>query len=100
MPILVNMGNIYYLNQDMKKALEYYERAYKKASANPIVLLCLARTHHELENYSLVREFYKKLKSIDFDLASQFAYLELRGEEAARAAEIGAAKEVIIWEEG
>jgi len=98
-PALINMGNIYYLKGQMEKALTYYERAAKKAPANPRVLLCVARVNHELENYGLVRKSYQQLKRVDPDLADQFAYLDLRGEEAARAAEISAVTEVVVWEE-
>ncbi|MBA7484183.1 MAG: tetratricopeptide repeat protein [Spirochaeta sp.] len=98
-PALINMGNIYYLQGSMERALEYYERAAKKAPDNPRVLLCLARVSHELENYGLVRKSYARLKSVDPDLAEQFAYLDLRGEEAARAAEMSAVTEVVVWEE-
>jgi len=49
------------------------------------VLLYLARVSHELENYGLVRKSYQKLKNVDADLADNFTYLDLRGEEVTRA---------------
>ncbi|UCB47293.1 MAG: hypothetical protein JSV25_07755 [Spirochaetota bacterium] len=98
-PALVNLGNICYLDNDMKSALTYYEKASKLDPKNPRVLLCVARTNHELENYGLVKEAYSSLKRLNPDLAYQFSYLDLRGEEAVRAAEIGKVKEVVIWEE-
>lgn len=98
-PSLLNMGNIYYLNGDMKTAKYYYDKAYKKAPDNPKVLLTVARVNHEMENYGTVNEAYGKLKYLDPDLAQQFAYLDLRGDEALRAASIGGIKEVVIWEE-
>ena len=63
------------------------------------MLLSVARVNHELENYGLVKRSYSRLKSVDPDLAEQFAYLDLKGEEAARAADIGAVKGVVIWDE-
>ncbi len=98
-PALMNMGHIYYLNGDMEKALEYYEKASESAPDNPIVLLSIARANHELENYGTVRRVYDKLKLVDPDLAIQFAYLDMRGEEAVRAASIGSLKEIVVWEE-
>ena len=98
-PALLNMGNIYYLNKEMEKALGYYERASAEAPDNPKAILCVARVNHELENYGLVMKSYERLKLIDPDLADQFAYLDFRGEEAARAAEMSAVKEVVVWEE-
>ena len=98
-PALVNLGNIYYLNGDMKKAKAYYERAYQKKPDNSVVLLCVARVNHEMENYGIANEAYGKLKTLNPGLAQQFAYLDLRGEDATRAAEIGKIKEVVVWEE-
>jgi len=98
-PALINMGNISFLKKDIKGALVYYQRASAKDPDNPKVLLSVARCSHELENYGLVRESYDKLKTLDPDLAEQFAYLALRGEEAARAAEISEVMEVVVWDE-
>ena len=98
-PALINFGNIYYLSKEMEKALEYYERASIEAPDNPKVLLCVARVNHELENYGLVNKSYQKLIAVDPDLADQFAYLDLRRDEAARAAEMSAIKEVVVWDE-
>jgi tetratricopeptide (TPR) repeat protein len=99
LPALINMGNISFLKKDIKEALEYYQRASAKDPDNPKVLLSVARCSHELENYGLVRNSYDKLKLIDPDLAEQFAYLALRGEEASRAAEINEVMEVVVWDE-
>ena len=99
-PALLNMGNILLKRSDLKGALGYYERAQKKDPQNPRALLGVARTNHALENYGQVREAYTALKAIDPDLAARFSYLDLRGEEATRAAEAGKAAEVLIWEEG
>lgn len=98
-PALLNMGNISFMNKDLDGALGYYRRASVKEPDNPKVLLSIARASHELENYGTVRDAYEKLKNIDPDLAEQFSYLALRGEEASRAAEISKAREVMVWDE-
>ncbi len=98
-PALVNMGNIYYLRENWKKALEYYNLAYEKDPSDKRILLCLARVHNELENYGIAREIYDKLKEIDPELALKFSYLGLRTEEALKSEEIGKLKETILWEE-
>jgi hypothetical protein len=78
---------------------EYYERAYRVDYRNKTVLLCIARTNHELENYSIARRQYNELKLIDPDLAQRFAYLGARSEEAARAADVSGVRRIVVWEE-
>jgi tetratricopeptide (TPR) repeat protein len=98
-PALLNLGSIAFARKDMDRALVFYERASKKDANNTKVLLGLARANHALENYGMVTRSYAKLKAADPDLARQFAYLDLRGEEAARAAAIGDVSGVVIWVE-
>jgi parallel beta-helix repeat protein len=98
-PALLNLGNIYYLEDDMEKALLYYEKAYSPEPGNPKVILCMARVNHELENYGIVNKFYNKLKETDPDLAARYLYLGLKGEESTRAADISGVKDTVLWDE-
>jgi tetratricopeptide (TPR) repeat protein len=99
-PSLVNMGNLYFMKQDYEKALSFYQRAFKQSPKDPIVLLCLARANHELQNYGEVKKLYQSLRSANPDLAGQFAYLDLQGDEATRAAEVSHVRDVVLWQEG
>jgi tetratricopeptide (TPR) repeat protein len=94
---LLNLGMIAITENDLSEALEYYEEARKLEPKSTQALLGYARVNHELENYGSVRTAYEELKKVDPGLATQFAYLDLRGDEAARAAEISKAKEVTLW---
>lgn len=98
-PTLINIGNIHFIEKAMENALEYYERAEENAPDNPKVVLAVARANHELENYGAVRKNYEKLQTLDPSLALQFGYLDLRGEEGARAAELSAVADLVLWEE-
>lgn len=98
-PALVNSGSLAYLGGDLEKALGFYQRAYQKSPLDPPTLVGMARTSQDLEDYRTAKRSYEELKKVAPDLAQQFAYLDLRGEEATRAAEISGAKEVIIWAE-
>ncbi|UCB46227.1 MAG: tetratricopeptide repeat protein [Spirochaetota bacterium] len=98
-PALLNMGHIHYLKKDTDSALEYYEQAYKKSPNNPHTLLSMARVNHELENYDIVKKLYERLKATDQELASQYAYLVLQGEEAVRATKTDELEQVVIWAE-
>jgi hypothetical protein len=84
---------------ELGSALDYYEAARRIDPKNTRVLLGYARVNHEMENYGSVRMAYDELKKADPAIAAQFAYLDLRGDEAARAADISKAKEVTLWAE-
>jgi transglutaminase-like putative cysteine protease len=99
LPALLNLGNIRFLAGDYERALQLYERAAKKDPESPHVLLALARVSHELENYGVVRSAFNKLKTRDPGLAAQYAYLDLRGEEATRAASVSGMRDTVVWEE-
>jgi tetratricopeptide (TPR) repeat protein len=99
LPSLINLGNLSYLRQDWDKALAYYNRASRIAPQDAKVLLGIARVNQELENYGQVKKSYDALKQVDPDLASKFAYLDLKGEASTRAAEISGVKQDMVWYE-
>ena len=96
---LLNLGMISLVEKDFAAASSYYEQARKAEPKNVQALLGFARANHELENYGSVRLAFEELKRTDPGLAAQFAYLDLRGDEAARAADISKAKEAMLWAE-
>ena len=46
-----------------------------------------------------MKKVYAELKVKDPDLALQFAYLDLKGEEATRAANAAGVNGVVVWEQ-
>jgi formylglycine-generating enzyme required for sulfatase activity/tetratricopeptide (TPR) repeat protein len=98
-PALVNIGNISFVRGDMEQAQAYYQRAFIEKPEDPEVLLAVARVNHELENYGIVRNIYQKLKSISVGLSAKYKYLELRGDEATRAAEVAGVQDQVLWVE-
>ncbi len=98
-PAMINIGNIHYLRDNIEQALSYYQQAAEIAPDNSTVLLNLARANHKLENYYGSGKAYEKLQEVSPSLADRFAYLDMRGEESARAAEAGGVQGVMIWEE-
>ena len=98
-PTLLNMGNVQYLSGDLDEAMQYYTRAVKKEPSNAKAVLCVARVNHDMENYGTVKKHFDTLKKLDPDLAAQFAYLEMRGDDVARASEAARIKEVMVWDE-
>ncbi|MBN1834494.1 MAG: tetratricopeptide repeat protein [Spirochaetales bacterium] len=99
LPSVLNLGNIYYLAGNLSQAKSYYELAHKLSPGNPNALLGVARVNHDLENYGIVSEMYAALRSRDPELAERYAYLEMQGSDAARAAAADRSTETVQWEE-
>lgn len=99
-PALVNLGNIHKTLGETDAALAFYDRAYKKSPANASVLLAEAMINHQLENYGAVRKYYQALKTQNGALADRYSYLDLRGEEGAKAADASGLKKMVEWMEG
>ena len=98
-PALLNMGNIHFLAEEHEQARTYFESAYDLAPRDAKVVLAVARVNHELENYGAARTLYRELKELNGELAERYVYLDLRGEEGARAAEIGGVDKIVEWGE-
>jgi tetratricopeptide (TPR) repeat protein len=98
-PALANMGNILYQEGDLVSAERNYQMALLQEPDNPSILICLARVSHDLENYGTADRSFDRVKELNPELAAQFAYLDLRGDDAARAAEIGGLADQAYWVE-
>jgi tetratricopeptide (TPR) repeat protein len=98
-PALINLGNIYYLRKEYRRALEFFRRAQRLAPGQANLLLSLSRTCYELELYEETREYYHAFKSAAPELAGRFAYLVVSDRETRRAGEYISLGEEIVWEE-
>jgi tetratricopeptide (TPR) repeat protein len=98
LPAILNLGHLYYRRGDWKNALASYQQASEMDPRNPHTLLGLARVNQELQNYAAAKQSYEKLKAVNPDLASQFAYLGEAKESGARAADIQSARKAVLWE--
>ena len=98
-PALVNKGNIYYMQENNREALAYYERAFALRPNSPTVLLGLAQAHSELENYGTSKDYYAKLREIDAQLADAYSHLGLGSDSRTRASESADRVEWEDWEE-
>ena len=96
-PALVNLGNIYLLRNDPEKALTYYTRATLVDPENATALLGLAQANHTLENYGASTKSFARVKELSPEMASRYAYLDFRGEEASRAADMSNMRGVMEW---
>jgi hypothetical protein len=98
-PALMNLGNIFFVRQDFESARAYYQRVLDIDANNKIAILGISRCSHELEDYNMSGRTYQKLKTIDPNLAGRFTYLDLRDEEATRAADATGMKNIVVWED-
>ena len=98
-PALINLGNVAYMREDWLKALDFYERAQRRQPQDSTVMLNIARTHHAMENYGMVKRLYQDIQKMDPALAERFAYLGAGAEGTARADAVSQAKEAVLWEE-
>ncbi len=98
-PTLINMGNIYFLQQRNSEALEYLERAENLSPENPRLLLALARVQHIMGEYARAETTFTLLKKMDPVLASSISFVASKEGQTNRASEVIRLKETIIWEE-
>jgi len=98
LPAIVNLGNIFFLNEDYKQANIQYSKAYKINPDNTDVIIALARTGFALEKYKKAQEYYNIAKVLDPDQASKFAYIGGGSTETGRASDARERK-VILWSE-
>jgi hypothetical protein len=96
---LMNLGNVYYLRNRYPEALAYYNRALKKAPAEPKVLLAVSRTYAVMEKYSEAQQTFALLKSVDEELSSRFAFLGGSASESVRAASVRETKGEVLWQD-
>lgn len=100
LPALMNLASIRKVQGRVDEAVALYDRAYKKNPKSAPLLLALARIQYESENNGAAKRYYRELRDVDPGLADRYAFLELKGEEGARAAEASGLKSAITWVEG
>jgi tetratricopeptide (TPR) repeat protein len=98
LPTILNLGHLYFTQGNWKRALASYQQASEMDPRNPRTLLALARVNQELQNYVDAKQNYEKLKALNPELASQFAFLGEAKETGARAASVERQRRAVIWE--
>ena len=97
-PALVNLGNLRLRANLAREALAFFERAAAVSPHDSAVLLGLARSHNELQDYELARKAYEELLAASPQLAAQFSYLRFQGDVAAWMAKENGVKDIMVWE--
>jgi tetratricopeptide (TPR) repeat protein len=95
--VLINLGNLAYLEGNFQDAFDFYFKALQKLPESPVALLGLARSAYELGKNAEVKDAYDKLSQAAPGIAQEYAYLGAVAGGTARAA--AAEQEVSVWDE-
>jgi len=95
-PALMNRGNISYLREDWKGALNYYERILLREPNNSRAQLGVTRANYQLGNAWKTQSSFLKLTEMNPDLAQRYAYLDSSGG-ATRAGTGNLREESVLW---
>ncbi len=95
-PAIANMGNVLFLRGDTEAAQQYYLRALKLDPERVAVLINLAKTYWEMENYEEAQKYYNRARELDPVLPEKYRYLESE-RTGGRAAEAG--RREVDWAE-
>lgn len=98
LPALINLGNIFYLEERLEDALELFERAASLDPDNPIAVLNLARITQDLGQHGQVRVHFAKLEEIAPELSAEFSYLSSVDESTSRASDAQLGRTRMLWE--
>lgn len=87
----INVGNLYFLQEEYENALRNYHRAEKelenlnrqKSSLYLKVVLNISRSYYELEEYERAGEYYQEIRDINPEMADKFNYLEKAADDEA-----------------
>ncbi len=97
-PALVNMGNIFYLNENYGEALDYFKRANSRKPDNLSSLLGIAKASYELEKYDAVQTAFSRVENINPSIAGEYSYLVSKSDSIGRASDVNN-KEKTLWDE-
>jgi tetratricopeptide (TPR) repeat protein len=97
-PSTVNLGNVYFLSGEYRKASEAYNRALEQSPNNARAIVGLAKAQFELENLGEARQLYGSIADTHPELAERYAYLagDVSGTARARSVDL---REVVEWDE-
>jgi tetratricopeptide (TPR) repeat protein len=99
-PSMANLGNIFYIQDNILMAVEYFERAREREPDSVPVLAGLAKAYHELEEIERVQELYDLITKLSPDTAESLAYLDARSVTGSRASDTSERKySTIVWDE-
>ncbi|MBB6478509.1 transglutaminase domain-containing protein [Spirochaeta isovalerica] len=105
LPPKINLGNVFYMREEYQNALrilhsaeeDYIKKGRTSSDSYAKVLLNISRSYYELENYDKAALYSQKMAEVAPELGDRYAYLG--GSGGTRAADIGAALDILFVEE-
>jgi tetratricopeptide (TPR) repeat protein len=97
-PALLNLGNIFYMRDDLDAAFDYYRKALAGAPGDAKVLLSLAKISYERGDYTAANSYYDSLLEKDAGLAGRYAYLGSGAQSSGRAS-LSQSRENVVWDD-
>jgi tetratricopeptide (TPR) repeat protein len=102
----INLGNLYYMEEEYQDALRNFlgaertmvEAGKQSSAVYPKILLNISRTYYELENYDRVAEYYNRVNEFDPVLTAKYTYLH-SDSGGSRASDAGSFSEILFIEE-
>ena len=99
----INLGNLFYMEEEYQEALRNFlgaerimaEAGKQSSSVYPKILLNIARTYYELENYDRVAEYYNRVNEFDPSLTAKYTYLH-SDSGGSRASDAGSFSEILF----
>ena len=98
LPAILNLGNVYFIQDKWQQAMQYYQQALDIDPQNPHALLAIAKADQQLSNFDDLKQRYDQLKQLDPKLASEYAYLGEGASGGARATDIATQRRAVLWE--
>ena len=96
-PVVMNIGNLHFLRDELEDSLTYYTRAERLNSESAVLFLQLSRVHHRFGNFDESKMYFDKVKSAYPELAARYSYLDISEASTGRASEQDSAKEGVLW---
>ena len=101
----LNLGSLYYLNEDFRSAIAVYREIEQIAGAKRIsdrtlfsLYLNMSKTSYAMEQNDEAGNYYKKAMELDPEKAASFSYLGSGGDTTARASD-AANEQILFFEE-
>jgi tetratricopeptide (TPR) repeat protein len=98
LPAILNLGNLYFIQDNWKEAMQYYQQALDIDPQNAHALLAIGKADQQLGKFDDLKQRYDQLKQLDPKLASEYAYLGEGASTGGRAADIATQRRAVLWE--